>query len=126
MEHIDLNHYYADVALKSGYLRFGLWAPARLPEGEHRFVVVKVPDSYTNHARLAEDIAQLQELNPGENVFVAGTKQQSENDDPVWWPMGIITPHDFTIAFRYRNGLHNPMSGQALRYSRARRKQLGS
>jgi hypothetical protein len=88
MEHIDLNHYYADVALKSGYLRFGLRAPARLPDSEHRFVVMKAPDSYTNHARLAEDIAQLQELNPGENVFVASTKKSSS----VGKPFSFISP----------------------------------
>ena len=39
-----------------------------------------------------------------------------------YWPLGLVTPDDFHICFRYRNGLHNPDSRQAIRYARARLK----
>ena len=133
MERTALNRYYTDVSMASGYPRFGLWAPARLPNGEHRFAFVKTPDGYANHGNLAEDVARLQELHPGENIFVAGWLDHGmvvfagrPYSGMDWWPLGIITPNDHTIAFRYRNGLHNPNSAQALRYARARKNRLGS
>ena len=127
MERIEHDRCYEDAAFASPFDRFGLWAPVRRPDGEHRFAFVKQPDGYANHVRLAAEVARLQEENPGENIFVAGlADHRPEYLGLDYWPMGLITPKDFHICFRFRNGLHNPGSGQAWRYARARLKHLGA
>lgn len=126
--------YYANYVSNSGFPRFGLWAPARNRDGSHRFVTENRPDSYVNRnvengvADLGREIYRLQELFPGENIFVAG---RMENDAAImfkhkiergvdWWPLGIVTPSDYCICFRYKSGGKNPDSYQPKKYVRAR------
>jgi hypothetical protein len=122
MERIELDQFYCDFAFGSTFHRFGLWAPARV-DGKHRFALVYEPDGYANHVRLAGEISRLQYEHPGDNVFVAGwADHRPELLGLDYWPLGLVTPEDFHICFRYRNGLPNPDSRQALRYARARLK----
>jgi len=121
-EQIDLNRYYLDFALGSKFERFGLWAPARV-DGKHRFAVVYEPDGYTNHVGLAGEVSRLQFEHPDTNIFVGGwADHRPEYLGLDYWPLGLITPDDFHIGFRHRNGLPNPESRQALGYAKARLK----
>ena len=114
----DLNRYYRDFALGSKFDRFGLWAPARV-DGKHRFAVVHEPDGYTNHVGLPGEISRLQFEHPGKNIFVGGwADHRPEYLGLDYWPLGLITPDDFHIGFRHRNGLLNPESRQALGYAK--------